>query len=387
MAGLRTPAQNRHSAGLHETGLTSYTRFDMRILYGVVGEGMGHAIRSRVVLDHLVRQGHEIEIMASSRAVDFLSKHFKRVNRIHGLHMIYEDNVVAKRKTLASNLVHAGMRGLPANVAAYFKLVEGFKPELVISDFESWTYLYARAHRLPIISIDNMQILNRCSHDKSIFKGHEGSFRLSRAIVKGKLPGCSHYLVTTFFEPPVRKKRTTLVPPILRAEILDAKVERGDHLLVYQTGEGHEELVRALSKCGLPCRIYGVKRDLKGDRAVGNLLFRPFSESQFVEDLATSRGVVAGGGFTLMSEAVFLRKPMLTIPLGGQFEQLLNGRYLAKLGFGTCVERIEDATVVHDFVERIPEFARKLERYKQNGNQKFFAHLDALLDRAGAGVL
>ena len=36
----------------------------MRVLYGVVGEGMGHAIRSRVVLEHLFAQGHEVEIMA-----------------------------------------------------------------------------------------------------------------------------------------------------------------------------------------------------------------------------------------------------------------------------------------------------------------------------------
>ena len=66
----------------------------MKILYGVVGEGMGHAVRSRVVLDHLVAEGHEIEIMASGRAVDFLHKHFEGVNRIHGLHMIYEENRV-----------------------------------------------------------------------------------------------------------------------------------------------------------------------------------------------------------------------------------------------------------------------------------------------------
>ena len=32
----------------------------MKILYGVVGEGMGHAMRSRVVLEHLVGQGHEM---------------------------------------------------------------------------------------------------------------------------------------------------------------------------------------------------------------------------------------------------------------------------------------------------------------------------------------
>ena len=42
----------------------------MRILYGVVGEGMGHAMRSRVVLEHLFGQGHEVEIMVSGRASD-----------------------------------------------------------------------------------------------------------------------------------------------------------------------------------------------------------------------------------------------------------------------------------------------------------------------------
>jgi hypothetical protein len=49
----------------------------MRILYGVVGEGMGHAMRSRVVLEHLVAAGHEVEIMASGRAAEFLGKRFE----------------------------------------------------------------------------------------------------------------------------------------------------------------------------------------------------------------------------------------------------------------------------------------------------------------------
>lgn len=40
----------------------------MRILYGVTGEGMGHAIRSRVLLEHLVAQGHEVMVVASGKA-------------------------------------------------------------------------------------------------------------------------------------------------------------------------------------------------------------------------------------------------------------------------------------------------------------------------------
>jgi UDP:flavonoid glycosyltransferase YjiC (YdhE family) len=35
----------------------------MKILYGVVGEGMGHAIRSQVVIKKLLDNGHDIQIM------------------------------------------------------------------------------------------------------------------------------------------------------------------------------------------------------------------------------------------------------------------------------------------------------------------------------------
>src|SRR6202789_3385081 len=163
----------------------------MKILYGVVGEGMGHAMRSRVVLEHLVGQGHEIEIMASGRATDFLAKHFSGVNRIHGLHMIYEENRVRRGKTLWSNVL-TGAAGVPQNIAAYFELIKDFKPEVVVSDFESWTYLYATLNRLPILSIDNMQIINRCTHAPEILEGYEAEFQLTKTFIKGKLPFCNH---------------------------------------------------------------------------------------------------------------------------------------------------------------------------------------------------
>ena len=37
----------------------------MRILYGVVGEGMGHATRSRVLLEELTKE-HEVHIVVSN---------------------------------------------------------------------------------------------------------------------------------------------------------------------------------------------------------------------------------------------------------------------------------------------------------------------------------
>jgi uncharacterized protein (TIGR00661 family) len=359
----------------------------MRILYGVVGEGMGHAIRSRVVIQHLIDSGHEVEIMASSRACDFLRKHFTQleVNRIHGYHLIYEENRVRVGRTLWSN-VQAGLSGLPQNIAAYFQLIEAFKPQAVISDFESWTYLFGLMQRLPTLSIDNMQIINRCRLPEDIIKGSEADFQLTKAFIKSKLPFCSHYLVTTFFRPEVRKPRTTLVPPILRSEILAAKPERGDHLLVYQTSESYSGLPAVLEATGLECRIYGMRRGITEEQVEGRLRYRPFNESEFVTDLASARGVIAGGGFTLMGEAVYLHKPVLCVPLNGQFEQVLNARYLQHEGYGLAAEGLDSPKPIEQFLANLDTYSAALANYQQRGNEVTMQELDAWLDRAAAGL-
>jgi uncharacterized protein (TIGR00661 family) len=358
----------------------------MKILYGVVGEGMGHAMRSRVVLDHLVAQGHEIAIMASGRAVDFLQKRFSDVQKIHGFHMIYEENRVRRGKTFWSNVL-GGTTGVPENIKAYFTTFTSIRPDVVISDFESWTYLYAKAHRLPIVSIDNMQIINRCEHDPAIYAGHETDYQIAKAFVKGKLPYCDEYLITTFFRPTIRKPKTRLVPPILRPEILAATRSSGEHLLVYQTAEGNEGIAETLAKTGLPCRIYGMRRSIKQDEVEGLLTYRPFSEQTFIDDLASARGVIAGGGFTLMGEAVYLRKPMLAVPLGRQFEQVMNARYLEQVQFGKEAPNLDDPETVLGFVRELPRFEEALSGYVQDGNKELFGALDEVLDRAQAGVL
>ena len=352
----------------------------MKILYGVVGEGMGHAIRSRVVLEQLFAQGHEVEIIASSRAADFLSKRFPgdgRVHKIHGLHIIYDENRVRRGRTLWSNFTE-GMAALPDQIRSYFRLVEDFSPEVVISDFESWVYLYAKSHGLPILSIDNMQILNRCRHPDQIREGIRRQFGLTRAFVKSKLPFCDHYFITTFFYPPLSRRHTTLVPPVLRPEIIAAPSQRGEHLLVYQTAQGHDALPDVLARCGLECRIYGLRRDIPEEQIEGNLRYRPFDERRFIADLAAARAVVSGGSFTVMSECVYLHKPLLSVPVGGQVEQIVNARYLQLSGYGRTAMDIDDSNL-RAFLEALPGCEERLSAYRQDGNQTLFGALSAQL--------
>jgi uncharacterized protein (TIGR00661 family) len=353
----------------------------MRILYGVVGEGMGHATRSGVLLEHLTRE-HEVHVVVSGRARDYLAKRFANVHGIWGLTIQYEGNSVRKFETLLENLKGA-VKGFPENIRAYFELVDKFEPEVVVSDFESFSYLYAKNHLLPVISADNMQIINRCEHDPALLHGHENEFELTRAIVKSKLPGAFHYLITTFFHPPLRKERTTLLPSILRPEILTARSEAGEHLLVYQTSTTNTELMEALTHTGIPCRVYGVRRGLADDVIEGNLTYRPFSETGFIDDLRTARAVIAGGGYTLMSEAVYLKKPLLSLPVQGQFEQTLNALYLEQLGYGVHASALDEATLER-FLQAVPRFSEALQGYQQDGNRLMLAALDEQLARAMA---
>jgi uncharacterized protein (TIGR00661 family) len=345
----------------------------MRILYGVVGEGMGHATRSQVILRHLVAE-HEIEIVVSGRAHAYLQQAFPklRVHEIAGLNMVYEDNAVQRRRTAWDVL-----KKLPAfaeNFQTFTRIRESFHPELVISDFESFAYLYAKKHDLPVLSIDNMQIINRTRLEVDIPDEELASYRMAKAIVKAKLPHCDHYLITSFFFPPVRKARTSLFPPILRDAIFDAPRENGEHILVYQTSDSFHQLIPTLQRLPQHFIVYGLKRD----EALGNVTLKGFSESGFVRDLATCRCVLAGGGYSLMGEAVYLGKPLLSVPLKGQFEQVLNALYLQKLGYGEYHRELDENAIVN-FISRAPEYANNLLAHKQDRNRAILEKLDFLI--------
>ncbi len=355
----------------------------MRILYGVVGEGMGHATRSAVVLEHLAASGHEIKVVVSGKAHDFLKARFAargnvELEEIEGLTLRYFGNRLRRARSLFWNLKNAP-KAVKKNVEVYRRVAEeSFRPQMVVSDFESFAALYALRHRIPVVSIDNIQAVNRLKHGKAIRKGFE--FEVARVAVKMKVPRAYHYLISSFFFPRVRKKYTTLVPPILRKEVIEAAREPADHVVVYQRVIPEKEIVPMLQKLPFDFRIYGASKE----QSAGNVRLRQFSGEGFLEDLRTARAVISGGGFSLMSEAVSLRVPMLAIPIEKQYEQELNARYLKELGYGWWTRKL-DAGAISDFLERAPEFQKSLSSYQPRDNQILLSCLDELVARVAAG--
>ena len=159
-----------------------------------------------------------------------------------------------------------------------------------------------------------------------------------------------------------KNNRSFLFPPILRQAVLDAEPTQGNHLLVYVTA-GFETLLDELRRFTREhFRVYGYDRDDQD----GPLHYRPFSHEGFLLDLASAKGVIATAGFTLMTEALYLGKPYLALPMRGQFEQVLNSLMLAKLGYGQHAPRITHNTVAA-YLYRLPDYAAALTTYDRQG--------------------
>jgi uncharacterized protein (TIGR00661 family) len=347
----------------------------MRILYGVNGEGMGHATRSEVVIGSLLGS-HDVRVVASGAAYRHLRSRLPRVDEIFGPTFAMEEGEIERWATVRQNVQHAFYE-LPI-LKRWIEEVDGWRPDVVITDFEPLAGVYARSTHTPLIAVDNMSILYRCRHDAEIIGAQRQDYLLARAVTQSMVPGAVEYVVTTFFRPPLAREGTTLVPPIIRPEIVDAEPERGEHLVVYSSGD--PRLLDALRAGGMPARVYGMRGGPDRIQVDGNLELRPRSSADFVESLRTARGVVAGGGFSLLSEAVYLGKPILSEPLHGQFEQVMNARYVQRLGYGLCADQVTD-DVLSAFVRRLPEFESALEGYEQEGNAQT---LDTIAERAAA---
>lgn len=351
-----------------------------RIVYGVCGEGHGHALRSQAVIEHLKAAGHELLILASNKAYRVYQDLFDNLHEIHGFKVVYENNEVKSFSSVLDNLSSLP-KGAAESIRKIRKLFQNFSPQLCITDFEPYTSYLAQNRGIPCLAIDNISIVDKAhiEHNRDY-----GDLLIAKAIAGFMVPFARDYLIPTFFYPEVTAKRVRLVQPVFRKEIIKAKREWGNgsksrpgegegnrHVLVYQTSDSNANLLDQLKAVDKRFYIYGFDKAKEEE----NLLFRPFSQEQMVEDLANADAVITNGGFTLMSEAIYLGKPVLAEPVGKQFEQHVNSFYLDKLGIGAYTERMS-LSVLLFFLSRLDLFRSRLSLMRFDDNRSFMRLVD-----------
>jgi uncharacterized protein (TIGR00661 family) len=338
------------------------------ILYGVNGEGAGHSTRAKEVLSHLVAQGHTVHVASFDRGLQNLSKRFD-VTEIYGFRFAYVNNRVRYKRTIAKNLITVPQAG--RSLARLKSLVDEWRINLVITDFEPLTCHVGHKKRLPVISIDNQHCLTNAV--VSYPRQYRRDAAAAKLVTRIMTPHADAYLVISFFTAPVKKRNTFLFPPLLRQEILNATPTPGEHLLVYVTSPA-PALAALLNPIRCQFVAYGFGREGKE----GNITYKKPSLDGFFADLTSAKAIVANSGFSLVTEALHLGKPYLAVPVLHQFEQIFNAYWLDKAGYGAYWEELNKERI-ESFLYNLPHYREKLAQYPRQGNAAVLGKLDSLI--------
>lgn len=330
------------------------------IFYCICGEGMGHAIRSSVIIDR-IKDKYDVYIFSSDCAYKYLNEKFDKVYKIGGFNTVYINNKVNNTKTLINALKHNPLN-IKEGYEELYKKARKLSPDVIVTDFEIYATMVSKLLSIPLISLDNIHMITQTAIDYP--PKHQGEMLKAKGVIKSYVIKPKIHILTSFFYPKIKpKKRAVLYPPVIREDILKLKPTIEDHIIVYQTSKESVKLVEQLKSLNEKFIVYGFNKDEVDE----NLTYKLFNENEFYNDLASAKAVICNGGFTFISEAISLKKPIYSVPAIGNFEQTLNGFYVQKLGYGEYHEEMSPKKV-EKFLKRLPKYQEKLAKVKKTNN-------------------
>ncbi|MBR3112342.1 MAG: glycosyltransferase [Methanobrevibacter sp.] len=344
------------------------------VFYCVCGEGMGHAIRTGVIVDK-IQDDYDVYLFSSDRAYEYLNSKFDNVYKIGGFNTVYINNKVNNLRTL-SNALKRNPTNMKVGYEKLYKKARELRPDVIVTDFEIYATVVSKLLNIPLISLDNIHMMTQTKIDYP--KNHYAEMIKAKGVVKTYVVKPKVHILTSFFYPKIRPgKNAVLYPPIIREDILKLEPTEGEHVVVYQTSRESVKLVERLKSLkDEKFIVYGFNKNEVDE----NLTYKEFNEDVFYDDLASSKAVICNGGFTFITEAICLKKPIYSVPAIGNFEQTLNGFYVQKLGYGEYHE-VMSAERVKEFLTRLPKYSERLKKVKKTNNDGIVRELKYRIEK------
>ena len=342
-----------------------------RVLYALMGDARGHMNHALMVAQGLNR--HEFLFVGGGTAVD-LRPFGYNVEEVPFAATYYRNNKVDVVATVGNALSVFGGSG--TIIKRVSEVITAFDPDLIISDYEYFTPLAARKLGRDCISFDHQHIVTHCRYDPPPVQ-RTGRWML-KFIASRFYSNCSRFIIISFFNlPPFNVSNTEVLPPLIRKSVTEHSATEGDHVLVYQTSPTFFKLLPVLEEMNSRFVIYG----FGALPARKNLEFKAASDRGFLEDLASSRYCIVNGGHNVISEALFLNKPVFCFPIGGAYEQFINAHFVQKLRFGDySVASKPIKGMLNAFESRLSDFRDSIRRENFYGNEVVCSRLEQLID-------
>lgn len=283
----------------------------MRILYGIQCTGNGHIKRSIALIEEL-RKHVRVDVLTSGANAN-VQLPIEVEYRMNGLCYFFGKNGSFDIwKTLTKNSL--------TRFSKEIKTIPLYKYDMVISDFEPITAWAAKRNWVYSAGVSNQATLLKEEYEKPTMLSPVSTF-----ILKNFCPVDISYSLSYrklgkgYFYPPVSEEIKALQP------------YDGGYYLVYLPFYGKERIIKHLHHfTNIKWVVFtdSVEESLN----CGNITIHPISNTRFNWALEGCTGVLCSAGFGLTSEALYLKKKLMVIPMKNQYEQHCNAFTLQQIG-------------------------------------------------------
>lgn len=307
----------------------------MRFLFVVQGEGRGHMTQAMAMYQLLTKRGHEVSDVVIGTSNQREIPGFFHQQILCPIHRIQSPNFVTDSKQKSIRLWATILHNLQQTSTFHNSLlqlkalVEERQPDIILNFYDLLAGLYNGLFRPDVhfMTIGHQYLI--AHPDFPFAKGAPFSKLLFRLATKLTAWGASDQIALSFR--PYAKERTPAAiriwPPLLRAKIKGAVPTKGDFFLTYLVNPGYADDVKTWAKANPDVYIEAFW-DQKGQndpqRPLPNLCFYPLDESLFLEKMAACKALACTAGFESVCEAMYLGKPVMMVPVAGQYEQACN---------------------------------------------------------------
>jgi uncharacterized protein (TIGR00661 family) len=282
----------------------------MKILYGIQGTGNGHLSRAEEIVPILKKMAH-VDVLISGNQSQIKSS-FEINYKRNGLTFLSSnDGKVDLFRTI--------IKSSPIKLIKEIKNFEVSNYDLVISDFEPVSAWSALVNGVPCVELSHQAAVLNESAPKP-----DNKDRISCYIL-------NHYCPTKLkYGFHFQKYSNNIFTPIIRSQVRELNPSNKEFYLVYLPAYSDHVLWQILDQFDVEWHVFS--KFTKQAYRLNNIHFSPIDNENFKRSLENCKGVICGAGFELPSEALFLRKKLLVIPMVCQFEQACNAESLRRIG-------------------------------------------------------
>ncbi len=283
----------------------------MKILYAIQGTGNGHISRAIEMIPHFQKRG-EVDILISGAEWE-LKFPFEIKYRFGGLTFVFGKNG-------GIDMLNTYMKLNSFRMLREIKSLPIEKYDLIISDFEPVSCWAAHLKKLPCIGLSNQSVTLHPLAPKP-----KNTDRIGKLILENYAP------VTHKYGFHFVKFDNNVFTPIIRKQVRNTSIKNKGHYTVYLPSYSDERIIKHL-KHFKDCEWQVFSKHNKKDFKEPNISIQPIQNDAFIKSMAESAGVFCNAGFGTASEALFLQKKLLVIPMKSQYEQHCNAAVLKSMG-------------------------------------------------------